>query len=187
MLASSSPRRRELLSLTGLSFTVEPSDYEEVLSTEISPRLLARRLSRAKARAVSGRHKNAIVIGADTFIVFGKRILGKPSDKTEAKRLIRLLSGKSHSVVTGFTIVDTLTGKWLSRSVETRVWFRRLTEKEISSYAETGEPLDKAGAYAIQGLGSLLVEKIQGDYFNVVGLPLGPLMESLKKFGVRVL
>jgi septum formation protein len=187
VLASSSPRRRELLSLTGLPFAVESSDYEELLNSAISPRLLARRLSLAKAKAVSGKYRNAVVIAADTFIVFGKSILGKPRSRTEARRMLGLLSGKAHSVITGFTIIDTSTGRQVSRSVETKVWFKRLIKKEIASYVRTGEPLDKAGAYAIQGLGALLVERIEGDYFNVVGLPLGPLVESLKKFGVHVL
>ncbi len=187
VLASSSPRRRELLALAGLTFTVDSSDYEEILNPEIRPRLLARRLSLAKAKAVSRRYRNALVIAADTFIVLGDCILGKPRSKAEARRMLGLFSGKAHSVITGFTIIDTASGKILSRSVETKVWFRKLTAKEIASYVRTGEPLDKAGAYAIQGLGSLIVDRIEGDYFNVIGLPLSSLAEALKKFGVHVL
>jgi len=187
VLASSSPRRRGLLGLTGLPFTVESSDYEEILNSGIRPRLLARRLSLAKAKAVSRKYRNAIIIAADTFIVFGESILGKPRSKAEARRMLGLLSGKAHSVITGFTIMDTASGKILSRSVETKVWFKKLSPREIVSYVGTGEPLDKAGAYAIQGLGSLIVERIEGDYFNVIGLPLSSLVEALKKFGVHVL
>jgi septum formation protein len=187
VLASSSPRRRELLSLTGLTFTAEASDYEEVLVPGVDPRLLARRLSCKKAKAVAKKYRNALIIAADTFIVFGDILLGKPSSKEDAMRMVGLLNGQSHSVITGFTIIDTASRKILSRSVETRVWFRKLTKQELASYVRTGEPLDKAGAYAIQGLGSLIVERIEGDYFNVIGLPLSSLVEALKKFGVHVL
>ncbi len=187
VLASSSPRRRELLSLTGLPFTIDPSSYEEVLVPGVRPGLLARRLSSEKAREVAKKYTNALVIAADTFIVFRDHLMGKPHTEKEAIRMLGLLSGKAHSVITGFTIIDTATSKKLSRSVETKVWFRKLTKKEIISYAKTGEPLDKAGAYAIQGLGSLIVEKVEGDYFNVIGLPLCSLVQALKKFGVHVL
>lgn len=187
VLASSSPRRRELLSLTGLTFTVEASDYEEVLVPGVDPRLLARRLSCKKAKAVAKKYRNALIIAADTFIVFGDILLGKPSSKEDAMRMLGLLNGQSHSVITGVTIIDTASRKILSRSVETRVWFRKLTKQELASYVRTGEPLDKAGAYAIQGLGSLIVERIEGDYFNVIGLPLSSLVEALKKFGIHVL
>lgn len=187
VLASSSPRRKELLALTGLAFTVDPSSYEEVLVAGVKPRLLARRLSREKAKAVANKYSNALIIAADTFIVYRDNLMGKPHTETEAIRMLRLLNGRSHSVVTGFTIIDTVTGKSVSKSVETKVWFKKLKKKEMASYANTGEPLDKAGAYAIQGLGSLIVEKIEGDYFNVIGLPLSSLGEALKKFGVHIL
>lgn len=187
VLASSSPRRRELLSLTGLTFTVEASNYEEVLVPGVEPLLLARRLSSKKAKAVAKKYRNALIIAADTFIVFGDILLGKPSSKEDAMRMLGLLNGQSHSVITGFTITDTASRKILSRSVETKVWFRKLTKQELASYVRTGEPLDKAGAYAIQGLGSLIVERIEGDYFNVIGLPLSSLVAALKKFGVHVL
>lgn len=176
-----------MLALTGLPFTVDPSSYEEVLATGASPRRLARRLSSQKAKAIAKKYRNALIIAADTFIVYRDNLMGKPLTETEAIRMLRLLNGRSHSVVTGFTIIDTVTGKSVSRSVETKVWFKKLTKKEMASYVRTGEPLDKAGAYAIQGLGSLIVEKIEGDYFNVIGLPLSSLAEALKKFGVHVL
>jgi septum formation protein len=187
ILASSSPRRRELLALTGLPFIVESSNYEEILNSAVRPRRLARRLSLEKAKAVSKKYKDAIIVAADTFIVYGDHLLGKPHTEGEARRMLGLLNGKAHSVITGFSIIDTATGKRLSRSAETKVWFKKLTQKEIASYVRTGEPLDKAGGYAIQGLGAVLVERIEGDYFNVIGLPLSSLMDSLKKFGIRVL
>lgn len=187
ILASASPRRREILKMTGLKFSIEPGDYEEDMDLALEPRQLARFLSAEKARAVAVEYADALVIAADTFIVFKGSLLGKPHTREEARRMLDLLNGRAHSVITGFTIIDTRTGKKLSRSVETRVYFRKLTEEEIEAYIETGEPLDKAGAYAIQGIGALIVKEIEGDYFNVMGLPLSSLAEALKKFGVYVL
>lgn len=187
VLASASPRRRELLRLIGLSFTVDPSDYEEDMSIGKAPHALARYLSAEKARAIAGKYDDSLVIAADTFIVFRGKLLGKPHTPGEARKMLALLSGKRHSVITGFTILDTGAERRLSRSVETKVWFRRLAAAEIDAYVDTKEPLDKAGAYAIQGLGSVLVRKIEGDYFNVIGLPVSALAEGLKKFGITIL
>lgn len=187
ILASASPRRREILKMTGLKFSVDAGDYEEDMGLALKPRQLARFLSSEKARAIAVKYTNALVIAADTFIVFKGSLLGKPHTNEEARRMLDLLNDKAHSVITGFTIIDTSTKKRLSRSVETRVYFRKLTVKEIASYISTGEPLDKAGAYAIQGTGAAIINKIEGDYFNVMGLPLSSLTEALKKFGVYVL
>lgn len=187
ILASASPRRREILRLTGLKFSVDAGDYDEDMESSLPPPALARFLSQEKAQSVAGRHKHALIIAADTFIVFGGEILGKPHTEGEALRMLTALNGKSHTVITGFTILDTDTGKRISRSVKTRVWFNTLSSVEIEAYVRTGEPLDKAGGYAIQGLGALLVKRIQGDYLNVVGLPLSAIVEYLKKFGVHVL
>lgn len=152
----------------------------------MSPRALARRLSYRKAVSVASRHKNAVIIAADTFIVFGGRIFGKPRTAAEARRILKTLQGKKHSVITGFTIMDTATKKKLSRSVETKVYFRKMSPGEINGYVRSREPLDKAGAYAIQGSGAAFIRKIEGDYHNVVGFPLSALMDGLKKFGIRV-
>lgn len=187
ILASASPRRKELLTLTGLKFRVDVSDYEEELHHRMPPHDLAKFLSLEKAKAVSAKYRDAVVIAADTFIVFRGSLLGKPHTEEEAKRMLEMLNGKSHSVITGFTVFDTANRKRISRSVETRVFFKKLTPAEIDAYVRTGEPLDKAGAYAVQGLGSVIVRKIEGDYFNVIGLPLSALMDSLKKFGVYIL
>ena len=176
-----------MFAMTGLSFTVDPSSYEEELLPAVKPRLLACSLSSEKAKAVAKKYRNALIIAADTFIAYRDHLMGKPHTEKEAIRMLGILNGRVHSVVTGFTIMDTVTAKKLSRAVETKVWFRKLTKKEIISYVKTGEPLDKAGAYAIQGLGSLMVKRIEGDYFNVIGLPLCSLVEALKKFGVHVL
>jgi septum formation protein len=187
ILASASPRRKEILEITGLKFSVDAGDYEEDMDLALKPRQLARFLSSEKAKRIAVKYANALVIAADTFIVFKGRLLGKPHTGKEAKRMLVLLSGRPHSVITGFTIIDTDTKKKLSRSVETKVYFRKMTLKEIGSYIRTGEPLDKAGAYAIQGVGAVIVRKIEGDYFNVMGLPLSSLTDALKEFGVFVL
>jgi len=187
ILASASPRRKELLELTGLQFKIDPADHKEDMNLPISPHELARFLSLEKARSVAGKYDDAIIIAADTFVVMKEKILGKPHTTEEASRMLMLLNGSTHSVITGFTIIDTDTGKSLSRSVETRVTFKKLTMKETDAYVKTKEPLDKAGAYAIQGLGSVFVKRIEGDHFNVIGLPLCALVESLKEFGIQIL
>ncbi|OGO02891.1 MAG: septum formation protein Maf [Chloroflexi bacterium RBG_13_52_14] len=187
ILASASPRRKELLEKIGLKFEVEPSNYAEDMYSKLSPDELARAISLEKAKVVASKHKNAIVIAADTFIVFRGKIMGKPSTEAEAREMLTTLKGKSHSVITGFTILDTDEKKVLSRSVETIIHVKNLTSEEIDAYVKSKEPLDKAGAYAIQGLGSVIVERIEGDYFNVMGLPLSSLAESLKEFGIHIL
>ncbi len=187
ILASASPRRKELLEKLGLKFEVEPSNYEEKISSELQPHELAKSLSLEKAKLVAKNRSNALVIAADTFIVCEGKILGKPQTETEAQKMLGAISGRQHSVITGFTIIDTESKKTLSKSVETKVYIKILTSNEIDDYVKSKEPLDKAGAYAIQGLGSVFVERIEGDYHNVIGLPLSALAESLKEFGVNVL
>lgn len=186
ILASASPRRRELLEKIGLKFEAEPSALEERVLATSDPHKLAIENSLAKARAIAAKHRNAIIIAADTFGVFRGKIIGKPHTPAEARKMLQTLSGKSHLVITGFTIIDIESGKTVSRSVETKVYFRKLTPEEIDAYIATGEPLDKAGAYAIQGLGAVVIDRIEGDYYNVIGLPLCALAEELKEFGVRV-
>ncbi|MDO8715632.1 MAG: Maf family protein [Dehalococcoidales bacterium] len=186
ILASSSPRRKELLEKIGLKFEVEPGDCEEIVDTDLEPHEMVRKLSREKAEAVARKHNNGVIIAADTVVLMDGKILGKPKSPTEAKNMLRALSGKSHVVITGFTIIDESQRRILSKAVETKVSIRELNPAEIDAYVKSGEPLDKAGGYGIQGLGSVIVEKIEGDYFNVVGLPLSALAESLKEFGVDV-
>ena len=187
ILASASPRRKELLEKINLRFEVDASDCEENIDPGLKPREIVRQLSIQKAKTVEARHKNSIIIAADTVGVMGDRILGKPHTKNEARKMLREISGKSHLVITGFSIIDTTTDKIVTRTVDTRVFIKKLTREEIDAYVKTGEPLDKAGAYAIQGMGAVMVEKIEGDYYNVMGLPLNALTEALKKFGIYVL
>jgi septum formation protein len=186
ILASASPRRKELLEKIGLKFEVDASDCEEEINAGLDPHELARQLAIKKAKSVAARHKNAIIIAADTIGVIRNKILGKPYTKNEACKMLRQISGKSHLVITSFSILDTGTNKIVTGTVNTRVYIRRLTGQEIDDYVETGEPLDKAGAYAIQGMGALIVEKIEGDYYNVMGLPLHALAEALKEFGINI-
>src|SRR3989344_5942048 len=186
VLASSSPRRKEILEKTGLSFIVDPSNFEENLDQDLEPKELVKELSLGKAKDVTKRHKNAIVIAADSVVLLNGKVLGKPHTKEKAESMLSELSGSIHSAITGFTIIDTDTGKTVSEAVETKIYFKKLTKEEIENYVETGEPLDKAGAYAIQGKGGMFVEKIEGDYYNIVGLPLANLVEKLKEFGVTV-
>ena len=187
VLASASPRRKELLEKIGLRFTVDPSNCQEELDSGLPPEKLVIEVSRSKASAVAEDHPDAVIIAADTLGVLHGRIIGKPRDAGEARRMLSDMSGRSHRVITGLTVLDTRSRKQVSRTVETRVYFKKLTPEEIVNYVNSGEPLDKAGAYAIQGLGSLIVEKISGDYYNVVGLPLNALSEILKDFGISIL
>lgn len=187
ILASSSPRRKELLEKIGLTFKVDASDYAEDLSSISEHHKLAIEISRGKAQSVAARYNDAIIIGVDTFGVIDGMIIGKPHTPDEAKKMLGNISGRSHIVISGFTIIDTSSCKMLSESVETKVFIKKLTTEEIDAYVKTGEPLDKAGAYGIQGLGALIVERIEGDYYNVIGLPLFALTEALKEFGISIL
>lgn len=187
VLASGSPRRKALLEQIGMEFTID-SDIEEVKGIRgLLPAQLAMNISMKKALSVVSRHPDALVIAADTFGVLDDLMMGKPCSIANARKMLASLSGRAHSVITGITVLDTATDKMISRHVETLVYLKELSSAEIESYLKTGEPFDKAGAYGIQGMGAVLVEKIEGDYFNVMGLPLCELADMLKEFGVNVL
>jgi septum formation protein len=186
ILASASPRRKELLKKIGLRFTVDPSGCAEDTAAGLEPHALVRQISLDKANAVAAKHPDSIIIAADTIGVIGAKILGKPHTAQEAAKMLRAIGGKNHLVITGFTVLDTSTQKQITKTVETTVYIKTLSDAEIEAYVRTGEALDKAGAYAIQGKGALLVEKIEGDFYNVMGLPLSALAETLKSFGVDV-
>ncbi|MBM7691924.1 septum formation protein [Peribacillus deserti] len=180
ILASSSPRRKELLQLLQIPFRIIVSDVDETLPKQISPEEAVTNLARLKASAVSDNHPEFCTIGADTVVVSGKKILGKPADRQEAKEMLELLSGSAHQVLTGVCIKNH--EKEITFYEKTEVTFWDLTEDQIESYLDSGEPFDKAGAYGIQGYGSLLVKEIHGDYFTVVGLPVARLSRELQKF-----
>lgn len=187
ILASASKSRKELLKKLGVLFRVVPSDYEEYMDPKMPAKKLAAHLSYEKARAVAARYKNAIIIGADTFIVFQNEFLGKPHTRQKATQMLSRLQGKQHSIITGFTVLDAQSGRRISKTVETKVTLKKLTQKEITRYAASSEPLDKAGAYTIQGLGAIFVKKVEGDFYGAAGLPLGELARVLTLFGVKVL
>ncbi len=179
ILASASPRRRELLSVIFPDFEVIPSNVEEIIPNSIELLKAPEYLSKTKALDIAKAHPDALVIGADTSVIINNKILGKPQSKEEAYNMIKMLSGKEHFVITGCTIAK---GEaTVSFSEKTSVYFNSLSEQEIIDYINTDEPYDKAGGYGIQGKGALLVKKIEGDYFNVVGLPISKLNITIKE------
>lgn len=179
ILASASPRRRELLTLAGIEYEVIPSECEEILPDEITPDEAVKELARQKAEDVFSRNSDCMIIAADTVVALGNTILGKPKNEEDAFNMLSSLSGKRHTVYTGVCIRTQ--HKTEIFYVATDVEFYELTEKEIKDYIATKEPMDKAGAYGIQGKGFVLVKGIHGDYFNVVGLPLSETVRSIKR------
>lgn len=186
ILASASPRRRELLTQVGIEYECIPSDCEET-TKETEPAKVVSELSKIKALDIAkqfdGTEENTIVIGADTVVSFGNEIMGKPADEAHAFQMLKKLSGREHSVFTGVTLVFIKNGKmrYMTLYEETKVHVYPLKDEEILDYIKTGEPVDKAGAYAIQGLFSAFIEKIEGDYNNVVGLPVSRICKILRE------
>ncbi len=188
ILASASPRRDELLRQVGFDFEVIPSQADEREIAGESPEQHVIRLSLDKAREVSTRDDidGRWVIGSDTIVLCDAQILGKPTDNADAARMLRSLSGRTHKVLSGYAILDRGTGENRAAAVTTRVTFRSLTDAEITGYIATGEPRDKAGSYAIQGLGAFMVSRIEGSYSNVVGLPLCEVVQALETLGAPI-
>ena len=184
ILASTSPRRRDLLEQTGLEFSVIPSNLVENSIPRSSPEPYVKRLAEAKAKEISQRHPDSWVIGADTIVMIDDTMLGKPDSRPEALNMLRRLSGKTHQVLTGYCICCAASGRHFSETIKTDVCFKTLTELQIEWYLNSGEPFDKAGAYAIQGIGAFLVKQIHGSYTNVVGLPVCEVFEILINEGV---
>jgi septum formation protein len=183
ILASQSPRRKHLLKQIGMKFQVIPSRAAEVISSRQSPGENAQRIALEKAADVAARLQKGIVIGADTLVVLDHHVLGKPKSKDDAKRMLRLLSGREHSVFTGFALRDVETGKHTGGVEETKVRFRKLTEKEIADYVNSGSPMDKAGSYGIQDdFGAVFIERVNGCFYNVVGFPLARFYSTLQRF-----
>lgn len=186
VLASASPRRRELLQQIGLEFQVIPSRATEDEIPGETPEDLVIRLSLDKASEVAQRKEvdGRWFIGSDTVVLCDGKILGKPRDAAHATEMLQLLSGREHRVLSGYAVIDRQSGKQLAEAVSTKVWFRQLTDAEIARYIATREPMDKAGAYAIQGFGVCFVARIEGSYTNVVGLPLCRLTGAMKELGI---
>ncbi|HHO76185.1 MAG TPA: septum formation inhibitor Maf [Deltaproteobacteria bacterium] len=184
ILASGSPRRRELFSQLGLDFKILIPHIDETPLAGELPEDFCSRISMDKAMRVSQDYADALVIAADTIVVIEGRILGKPADSMEATEYLMLLSNRMHDVYTGYTIMNRL--KRTTRTILTRVHFKTMSEEEIFWYVSTGEPMDKAGAYAVQGAGSVFIDRIEGSYTNVIGLPLSDLYWDMKDFGLNL-
>jgi len=183
ILASQSPRRRELLTLVGIGHVVSPADIDESVMPDEAPVPHCERLARAKAHVLAARHPDAVVIAADTIVVLDGDILGKPRDAADARAMIARLSGRTHTVFTAMAVARA--GRTESAVEEVAVTFRELSAEEIAEYVATGEPMDKAGAYGIQGYGATIVERIDGDYFSVMGLGLRRLVALLERVDLR--
>lgn len=185
VLASGSPRRQELLQRMGISdFTIRVPQVEEYFPAGLTPQVTVCYISREKSQAVDAA-EDEIVITADTMVFLDDRKLGKPADEREALEMLTALQGRRHTVCTGVTVRQD--DRVLTRAQSTQVWFREATTEELKNYIRSGEPMDKAGAYGVQGLGALLVERIDGDFFNVMGLPVLLLSRMLAEFGVTLL
>lgn len=184
ILASKSARRRKLLEKAGIDFVAEESTVTEKIDKSLPPEKLVIKLASEKAMDIAKNHpgKNVIIIGADTVVEFRREILGKPKTKQSAVRMLRKLSGNMHKVYTGLILLNPYSNKRITHVEITKVYFRELTNKEIEKYVASGEPFGKAGSYAIQEKGALFVKRIEGDYYNIVGLPLCFLIENLKLF-----
>ena len=182
VLASASPRRQELLRKAGISFEVQPADIPEDPLPGEGARECAERLAREKALAIAERRPADVVLGADTVVVIDGQILGKPADAADAARMLRLLAGRKHEAITGVCLV--VSGQWSVASEATVVTMTEIPEKEIADYIASGEPMDKAGAYAIQGIASRWIPGIEGDYSNVVGLPVALVSRMLREKGL---
>lgn len=180
ILASASPRRKEILQNTKLKFEIQKSEIEEAVFEEESPESMVVRLAYEKAFDVAQKNREKLVIGADTIVVLGDEVLGKPKDEEEAFDMIQKLSNKTHRVITGISLINLKKGIVVNDYQVSYVTFKDLSEDSIKDYINTNESLDKAGGYGIQGYGALLVEGIQGDYFNIVGLPISKLSDLLK-------
>lgn len=184
LLASGSPRRRELLRALGVDFEVQATDVDESLDAAEPPAVAVVRLARAKAAAATPRApERTLVLAADTLVALGGEILGKPTDAREAAGMLRRLAGRVHEVHTGVAVVDTASGREATALVTSRVRMAAMDDDEIAWYVSTGEPLDKAGAYAVQGIGAVFVESVEGNYSNVVGLPLPALRRLIAELG----
>ncbi len=187
ILASTSPRRKELMDVLKISYEVIGSDYEEDMTLPLEPEKLIRLLSAGKAAAVSERYPKAAVVAADTFVVLGKEKLGKPKSEQDAIRMLKHLSGKKVDILTCITVERRQPKKKVVKLEKTFVHFRKMKLSEIERYVAHGEPMDKAGAFAVQGLGAAFIDKLEGEFTGAMGLPLHALINALAQFGIKIL
>ncbi len=186
VLASKSPRRKELLQSLGLKFTVDPSDFEEK-DTHLTPGDLVMHNAMGKALDIAKRHKNALVLGVDTVVAYKNHQINKPKDKKDALRILKLLNGSTHKVISGICLTDSDTKDTVTAIETTLIEMDKITEKDMKAYIDSQEGADKAAGYAIQGIGSLFIKRIEGDYFNVVGLPMHTLRKLFNELGYDLL
>ena len=187
ILASGSESRKKLIESIGFNFLIEKSEYEEDMSEKLPAFKLAKKLALGKAQAVAKKHKNAIIIGVDTFGIIDNKFIGQAKSPEEARNILKLLSGRKHKIITGIAIIDTQKNKIISDYDISQVWIKKLSTKEIDSYIKTKEPLFKASAYAIQKLGSVFIEKINGNHMGIIGLPIQKIYKHLLKLDVNIL
>jgi septum formation protein len=183
ILASTSPRRIEILKNAGVELEVAAPLYKEDMAIDLPPQELAKHLAQKKAQSVAGQYPDAVIIGADTIVVLGNTVFGKPETDLHAKEMLSQLSGNIHQVITGYALLDTKSGKTIVRCETTTLKMKPLTSVEIDTYIRTGEPLGKAGAYAIQGKGQELIERVEGGHLNVIGLPVDAVLAALQELG----
>lgn len=187
ILASKSPRRKELMSLIPIQFIIQTKEVEEYISLQDSPEENVKRLAKEKAQAIGKDYKNEWILGCDTVVVYEEEILGKPKDEEDARKMLSKLSGKAHFVYTGIALYNESKGKLIQKAVCSKVFMKDISKEELNWYISTGEPFDKAGGYGIQGVASNFIEKIEGDYFNIVGLPVCTIYNLLKEEGLITL
>lgn len=189
ILASGSISRINLLKRAGIEFAIEKSNYEEDMKVDLPAKDLCQKLALGKAMDVANKHKgeNAVIIGADSFGIIDGKFIGKPSGAEEARQVLKLISGKKHELITGFAIIDCESGRSSTGFDIAEVWIKNFSDKEIEKYIRTGEPLDKAPSYTIEGIGSLFIEKINGNCSTVIGLPVQKIYEKLLDFGIDLL
>ena len=187
VLASRSPRRRDLLKQIGLEFEIRESKYDEDMTAMDDPRKLVKFLALKKGEEVARHYKDAIIISGDTFVIFNNKFIGKPKNKEEAKKVLKNFSNKTHSIVSGFALIDAKTKKVINDYGEAKVKFRDLSEAEIDNYIATGEPFDMAGSYGLMNRAAVLIKGVEGDFYSVIGLPLNKVYLALKELGVDAL
>jgi septum formation protein len=187
VLASESPRRKLLLESIGIKFRTHPSNIDEESITVTDPYVLTKELSQLKAAEVARQYKNAIIIAADTVVLFKNQIFGKPKNVEDARAALKKLRGTTHKVITSCTILDTKSGRSFTDVSESGMMMKNISDELLERYIKSGEPMDKAGSYGYTGVGTILVERIEGDYYSEVGLPLGFVIEKLEELGVPVI
>ena len=186
ILASTSPRRKQLMELLHIKYKVADSGYEEIIQKHLSHKQLVRFLALGKAKAAAKKYPRALIIAADTMVSFRGKAIGKPKNKAEAAAMLKSFSGKAQTLVTGVAVMDAASGKMLTKIITSKIYFKKLSDRDIQDYVCKANPFDKAGGYNLQGLGLSLIKKVQGDFTNNLGLPMGVVFNALQELGAEV-